>query len=216
MERGGFPKNKKRTRKKVFEMSIPKWQDYVTPPPDLHHQLSYPSPWMYPSEINLIKKYLKPDHLMVEYGAGGSTLLFSTFVSEYHSIESDPTWVETVRKESPKNVHMHSVPVKRPQRDMCQKYLRAWSSLYTTATYKAYKKYIEEIAKIQKKINVVLIDGRARPQCARFAYDIIDKETIVFIHDWAGRYHYRTVLEKYYIVEEIDDIKTGIVALKKR
>ena len=207
MERGGFPKNKKRARKKVFEMSIS------------HHQLSYPSPWMYPSEINLIKKYLKPDHLMVEYGAGGSTLLFSTLVSEYHSIESDPAWVETVRKESPKNVHMHSVPVKRPQGDMYQKCLRSWSSLYTTATYEAYKKYIEEIAKIQKKINVVLIDGRARPQCARFVYDIIDKETIVFLHDWAinmGRYHYRTVLEKYYIVEEIDDIGTGIVALKKR
>ena len=50
-------------------------------------------------------------------------------------------------------------------------------------------------------------------------YDIIDKETIVFLHDWAinmGRCHYRTVLEKYYIVEEIDDIGTGIVALKKR
>lgn len=164
-------------------------------------------------ETELILSLLKPDDTMLEYGCGGSTVLFPRFVKEYHSIESDPKWANAVEKIMQKNVTIHCVPVIRPE-DPDQKYAIKWNQLYSTKMYHAYKEYIETGAKINKKFTKILIDGRARPQCARYMYDFIEKDTVVFIHDWS-RVHYRAILEKYEVIKEIN---TGqmIAALKKK
>ena len=44
-------------------------------------------PWMHDSEINLIMAFLTPEDVMLEWGCGGSTILFSQEVKEYYSIE---------------------------------------------------------------------------------------------------------------------------------
>ena len=48
--------------------------------------------WMSQEEIDVITKYLSPDKHMLEWGAGGSTLFFSTLVKTYTSIEHDNDW----------------------------------------------------------------------------------------------------------------------------
>ena len=45
---------------------------------------------MSPKEIAFIEKYLTKDKVMLEWGAGGSTLYFSQLVKEYYSIEHNP------------------------------------------------------------------------------------------------------------------------------
>lgn len=171
-------------------------------------------PWMSQQEIDLILSFLKEDDTMLEYGCGGSTLFFPKYVKEYHSIESDESWANAVKKNMPKNVTMHSIPVSRPE-DLDQKRITRWDELYTTNTYKAYKDYIETGSKIGKIFSKILIDGRARPQCARYMYDFIDEDCIVFMHDWhPSRTYYKSVLKKYTL---IDSINTGqcLAVLKK-
>ena len=161
-------------------------------------------PWMSKKEIETIISFLQPSDIMLEYGCGGSTMLFPKYVKEYHSIESDAEWSTAVEKVMPKNVTMHLVPVSRPK-DPNQKHAVKWSDLYTTLIYKAYKPYIEKGSEIKKSFNKILIDGRARPQCARYMYDFINSEAIIFLHDWHPcRTHYRAVLEKYKILKEVN------------
>ena len=172
-------------------------------------------PWMSKSEIELILSFLKKDDIMLEYGCGGSTMFFPNYVKEYYSIESDESWANSVKKIMPKNVTMHCVPVVRPD-DPNQKHAVKWDQLYTTKMYHAYKEYIETGSKIEKTFSKILIDGRARPQCARYMYDFINDDCIIFIHDWHPcRTHYRSVLEKYKVINEI---KSGqcLVALSKK
>tara|TARA_B100001248_G_scaffold252230_1_gene228163 strand:- start:713 stop:1249 length:537 start_codon:yes stop_codon:yes gene_type:complete len=160
------------------------------------------TPWMSRSEIELILSFLQKEDVMLEYGCGGSTMLFPKYVKEYHSIESDKSWADSVTKIMPKNVNMHCVPVIRPD-DPNQKHAVKWDQLYTTKMYHAYKDYIETGSKIEKTFSKILIDGRARPQCARYMYDFIDDDCIIFMHDWhPGRKHYRSILEKYKVIKE--------------
>ena len=62
--------------------------------------------YMNPGEISTIESYLKKDDIMLEWGAGGSTLHFSELVKEYHSIEHDKKWYEKVLKDIPKNTKL--------------------------------------------------------------------------------------------------------------
>ncbi|MBD35885.1 MAG: hypothetical protein CL512_03875 [Actinobacteria bacterium] len=172
-------------------------------------------PWMSRQEIEIILSFLKPEDVMLEYGCGGSTRLFPLYVKEYYSIESDPQWAEAVKKIMPNNVKMYSVPVDRPE-DPGQKHATKWDELYTTKMYQAYRKYIETGSTINKKFTKVLIDGRARPQCARYIYDFIDEDCTIFFHDWhPSRPHYKSILEKYKVIKETN---TGqmIAILKKK
>lgn len=172
-------------------------------------------PWMSKQEIDLILSFLKKDDVMLEYGCGGSTMFFPNYVKEYYSIESDESWANSVKKIMPKNVTMHCIPVVRPD-DPDQKHATKWDQLYTTKMYYAYKEYIETGSKIGKPFSKILIDGRARPQCARYMYDFIDNDCIIFIHDWHPcRTHYRSVLEKYKIIKEINSGQC-LVALSKK
>lgn len=172
-------------------------------------------PWMSGKEIALIKSFLNKEDIMLEYGCGGSTMFFPQYVKEYHSIESDESWANSVKKNMPKNVTMHCVPVIRPD-DPNQKHAVKWDQLYTTKMYHAYKNYIETGSKIGKTFSKILIDGRARPQCARYMYDFIDQDCIIFLHDWHPcRTHYRSVLEKYKIIKEINSGQC-LVALSKK
>jgi hypothetical protein len=174
-----------------------------------------PKPWMSQEEIDSILSFLSKDDIMLEYGCGGSTMFFPQYVKEYHSIESDPEWADLVKKNMPENVELHTVPITRPC-DPNQKHATKWKQLYTTLIYKAYKPYIEKGSEIGKSFNKILIDGRARPQCARYMYDFIDNEAVIFVHDWQPcRMHYRAILEKYKILKEVKTNQCLAILSKK-
>ena len=63
-------------------------------------------PWMSREEINLIEKYLKKDHVTLEWGSGGSTAHFSKLVKEWNAIEHNKEWYQKVLKNKPKNVNL--------------------------------------------------------------------------------------------------------------
>ena len=64
---------------------------------------------------------------------------------------------------------------------------------------------------------MVLVDGRARPQCAVFALRLLrDDKSVVIIHDW-HRQAYHVVLQVCDVVEEIKGSEAaggGIVVLR--
>ena len=172
-------------------------------------------PWMSKAEIELIKKYLTTDKIMLEYGCGGSTTYFPQYVKEYYSIEHDIEWFHKVKSKTQnlKNLQIFNIPKNSTTKNVVT--ARDWFSLDISSKYKDFYDYIRFPQKLNIKFDIVLIDGRARPECAKFISDFLNHNAIVFIHDYWLRKHYHVVEEKYTV---IDAIKNGqsIVSLKAK
>lgn len=162
--------------------------------------------WMSEAEVNLMKEYLGKDKVVFEWGAGGSTVEFSNYVKEYYSVEHDFEWYNRVSKKAGRNVKIYYIPPNAPD--------LKWFPVFKEGEYRDFKNYIEfisNIASIGKKFDVILIDGRARAECALEALPYISENTAVFIHDFDRSYYWK-VLEHY----EIAGIAGALAVLKKK
>ena len=199
---------------------------------------------IHPKEIDLIQSYLSDKKIMLEYGCGGSTTIFPRYVKKYYSIEHNLDWFWNVQQEiyndKLDNVEIHlcdipkGVPTKREE--FWERYddniLYASEHLdtnipsfedcvYPKDKY-VWNEYIDYVDKLNVKLfDVILIDGRARTDCAYKVLNYIDKGSIVFIHDFWPRSEYHKVFEWYHEVVSIKDTQQGdggqtIVGLKKK
>ena len=166
------------------------------------------------------------------------------YVKEYYSIEHNLDWFWNVQQEiyndKLDNVEIHlcdipkGVPTKREE--FWERYddniLYASEHLdtnipsfedcvYPKDKY-VWNEYIDYVDKLNVKLfDVILIDGRARTDCAYKVLNYIDKGSIVFIHDFWPRSEYHKVFEWYDEVVSIKDTQQGdggqtIVGLKKK
>ena len=168
--------------------------------------------WMSQKEIETIEKYLTPETTMLEYGCGGSTLHFPKFVKQYYSIEHQREWYNKIKNQisevgktkiflvENKEVVDLNVPLRE------RIHAQNWGELERTTRYDSFEQYIKSPSLIGKKFDAVLIDGRARPECAKFIYEFLEDNAYVFIHDYWPRKHYHVVEEKY---EVVDHVKWG-------
>ena len=169
-------------------------------------------PWMSDIEIDLVMKYLSSEKTMLEWGSGGSTNTFSKYVKKYYSIEHDNSWAKKIQNTLNDNVTFFHIPQSSGYSSNIP--LRNIHSNLVTS----YLNYIKQIHNIgEKYFDIILIDGRCRKWCAIEALKYIDKNSIVFIHDFytPGREYYQDVFEYYDVVESI---KSGqsMVALKPK
>ena len=149
-------------------------------------------PWMHQSEINLIIAFLDTEHDMLEWGCGGSTILFSQYVANYTSIEHNKEWYSQVtakvKNRNLSNVTTNWVPNNNPNGV-------DWPSTFIT-----YKDYIEYPSKLGKKYDRILIDGRSRQFCCEYCLSYLKPDGLIFFHDFwmQGRERYRNMAFKYY------------------
>jgi GT2 family glycosyltransferase len=168
-------------------------------------------PWMSNEEISLIEKYLKKNHIALEWGSGGSTVHFSKLVKEWNSIEHNKEWYLKVSKNKPKNVNLHYVGS-----DYKMNKRHGVSSKWPmNENFRVYANYP---SKLNKKFDIVLVDGRARKWCALQIIPYLKKDSVVFIHDFWMRAdrNYHDVFEYF---DVIDKVTTGqslvVLRLKK-
>lgn len=158
--------------------------------------------YMDKKEIKLLTTYLKKEDIMLEWGAGGSTLYFSKFVKQYYSIEHDFNWYYHVKQLAPSRVKLFYVP--REHKFPTRKNQNQFYS---------YIKIIHDLG--IKKFDKVLIDGRSRIQCAKEVLNYLDEKSLVFLHDFNARPQYNSILKDYDLVENLKSTK-GLVILKPK
>lgn len=154
--------------------------------------------WMDDCEIDLINVNLNLTKTMLEWGCGSSTLYFSQFVKELHSIENDKTWYNKIyaeaRENNLDNVHLHYVETKpRPKEN------------YNQSTYDLYANYIDMPDKIGLKYDVVLLDGRARRLCALKIMPFLNEHGVLIVHDYSIRPQYHCIEDYFNKEDEISD-----------
>lgn len=161
-------------------------------------------PWMSDSEIQIINKYLTPNTVMLEWGSGGSTCTFSKLVKEYYSIEHIEEWYNKVTK------YLQDKPYRQK---ISYFHIKPDFPRTIPTQYKEFKSYIEFVDILNIKYDIVLIDGRARVDCAKYVTKYLNENATVFIHDYFARPQYH-ILEDIYTVVESEKSGQSIVGFK--
>lgn len=154
-------------------------------------------PWMEKEEIELFKSNLNKDDVVLEWGAGGSTLNFSKLVKSYISVEHNVEWhykiALEVQMRQLMNVKICYMPNNLPKTKPVKR--------------EQFKDYVEIVHHLNiPHFDKVLIDGRARLWCGIEVLDYIDEDSLVFVHDFRDRPRYYGLLKYYDVVETAETI----------
>jgi hypothetical protein len=167
--------------------------------------------------VRIMCSLLTPESRVLEWGSGGSTLFFSQFVKSWDTIEHNAAWVPKMQEYTKKlaNVQVHSAK-------------HTWNGISNNGDggYKDFKDYVNLpthngfTSDGHKKFDVIIIDGRARVDCARIVlkHHLLAQTGVVALHDWE-RWFYKEVLDSYDIIKEDLSGKTqnlGILVPKGR
>lgn len=148
-----------------------------------HDPLKLGLPWLSHSAIDFLEDYLKPEHKVVEFGGGGSTLFFSSRVAHVLCIESNPEWAARIKTELERkgitNVDVELHP-------------------YNLHDVEAYKTSSALLRINSEEFDVALIDGdepkhvKLRPTCFNHVQEKIKKGIIIVDDSW----RYPEIMEK--------------------
>lgn len=152
----------------------------------------YGLPWMKSKELDILEEILlrlNPSNCF-EWGSGYSTLYFPTILPDlknWYSIEHHKEWYKEIsEKIKDPRIHLQYVPPDNYAVRPIKKYTNEMEG-----TYEEFKTYIEFPSTLSKKLDFIFIDGRARPECLKKAFELIDEQGIVVLHD-ANRVNYRS------------------------
>lgn len=167
-----------------------------------------PHPYLDNITNKLITEKLNKNSIMLEFGAGFSTLYYPLLVKDYYSIESQIKWVLYLNNymrchnKDYSNVELYYVPIIKISSDIA------------ILNYNISDIIIHNLD--VKYFDVVLIDGITRERSIVVILPFIDNNSLVIFDNYnEQRYLYcHDIVEKYY---EVIDLKTenGTVILKK-
>ena len=179
-------------------------------------------------EILKCENYLKGKDKFLEWGAGGSTLYFSSMVNKLVSIENDKGWYDKLQPHLSDNIDLHYV---HQHEERLDDDLDKDAGIVLHGDYRwninhgvnelVYKDdvvywvtrgridwhcYIEYIKKPldlpYKDYDVILVDGRARAMCAYVAKDLLKDGGHLLFHDFNNRPYYHGILKWYDLVDK--------------
>lgn len=130
------------------------------------------SPWFAFSAIEFIKKNIRPDMKVFEYGSGGSTLFWSSHVSSVVSVEHEPFWYKKM-KDKFEEMRIKNVTyiLAEPENDIQSEnkdFANPNHYISSDAAFagKNFLSYVQQIDRFpNQSFDIIVVDGRARPSC---------------------------------------------------
>ncbi|HTI90994.1 MAG TPA: hypothetical protein VL727_10425, partial [Puia sp.] len=131
-------------------------------------------PWITFSAIDHLKKIVRPEMTVFEYGSGGSTLFWASRVKKIISVEHDKGWFERMRREMSdavaakvqylliepvKDAHFGTKNFENPD-----DYISSGEH-FAGKNFEAYVKSIDRYP--DSHFDIIVVDGRARPSCIK-------------------------------------------------
>jgi len=125
-------------------------------PVDRHNN---PIPWVTYPFIDFIKDRLDKQHVVFEFGTGNSTYFYAKYVEKVFSVEHDREWYNKLLNFKPENVEVVFCELVR-NGEYCRIPLR-----------------------INKKFDIVIVDGRDRVNCCKQAVNVISDRGVIVLDD---------------------------------
>ena len=118
-----------------------------------------PLPWVTYSFIDFIEDRLTKELEIFEYGSGNSTLWYAKKAKFVTSVEHDKGWHEKIKNDMPQNVSLY----------------------YEELEYGGnYSKFAQSL---DKKFDIIIVDGRDRVNCVLNSIRCISKKGIIVLDD---------------------------------
>lgn len=156
--------------------------------------------WINYKSKKLLSDLINKNFDVLEYGSGASTFWFSKRVKKIYTIEHNFEWFRKIDKIKRKNVKPYFV-----------KSIKKENSKYKSKILKnfCFKNYVYFPKKINKKFDLIFIDGRCRDQCIYLAYKFLTKKKSIIVLDNSSRFRYQLAIkwlaEKSYKVINLND-----------
>ncbi len=138
-------------------------------------------PFMHSLEVQAIDYCLTLFHEPVsalEWGSGNSTLYFSSKLpkgSSWCAVEHNRAWAEKVAKQLEESRRVEiSLTYIPPQ---------GWCEGQGDGDRSTFGSYIDFPATLHRRFQVIFVDGRARVECMRAAWPLLDESGVMILHD---------------------------------
>lgn len=155
-------------------------------------------PLMTQAETELLRRHLRKRRLVVEYGAGASTLFaLANGVRRIISVESDPLWLARLR-DDPELVRARATLV---HADIGP--VKEWGFPKDDAARPRWPGYARAPWPVTGEA-MVLVDGRFRVACALTS--ALNTSGPILVHDYFSRPHYHVIEEHLALVDRVDDL----------
>jgi protein-L-isoaspartate O-methyltransferase len=130
------------------------------------------------AEQKFFLQHLSDHHHVLEYGCGESTSEISKLVKSLISIEHQKLWFDKINSKSLNNCKIILCP---PDSD--------YKEGGHCGTYEQFKTYIYSPIEYGP-FDIILIDGRARVECAKLCKQMTHNNSLIFVHDYDRKeYH---------------------------
>ena len=116
-----------------------------------------PIPWVTYPFIDFIKERIKKQHAVFEFGSGNSTLFYAKYAGLVVSVEHDKEWYEKLVNKKPENSEM----------------------IYCDLVYGG--DYCHVPVKLNKKFDLIIIDGRDRVNCCKTAPLALSENGVIIL-----------------------------------
>ena len=175
-------------------------------------------PMMDKESVRMYCQYLPAQGDILEWGLGGSTLFFPQFVrGAWVTIEHDVGWSQTLQDYIDTNPSTYTYLSRdRFQLRSAAGPLQPW----TDGTRAEYEAYIELPSALQRTFDVIVVDGRARVECAKSIIRnklLRNDDSLVFVHDWEREEYHKGMLapDLFEIVAEETTAKRHFAVLRR-
>jgi hypothetical protein len=167
---------------------------------------------MMPEEVDLLREASRNRHHVIEFGCGGSTILFlGNAVEALDSVESDKAWAAKVCAEPSAAAALRSGRFRMHHVDIG--HTKAWGYPVDDAAKALWPRYPRAIWRNLESpaVDFVFIDGRFRVACALVALLPIRPPALIAVHDfWTRPKVYGELLEFLDVVHRVESL--GIFA----
>jgi predicted O-methyltransferase YrrM len=157
------------------------------------------TPWITYGAIRFLAGHLKSSMRVYEFGVGGSTIFFAGRCGEVFSCEHDSDWAGKVREAltglKVSNVHIEVREAVPDLESLAKDPTDPEAYVSHSPAYRGFdfRTYVESIDQYPDgHFDVILIDGRARPSCAKHAMPKLAKGGYIVL-DNAERAAYSSV-----------------------
>jgi len=123
-----------------------------------------PIPWYTYPFIFFLEPRLSTSLQVFEYGSGNSTRWYSQRVRSINAVEHDHEWIKIIAPKLPDNVKL----VEKPLGDA----------------------YIQAIGEVGNQFDIIVVDGRKRVKCVKFAVDYLKPDGVLIL-DNSERHWYQ-------------------------
>jgi hypothetical protein len=168
-------------------------------------------PWINFLALDTLKKHLRPDFKVFEFGGGGSTLFFCKNVAEVVTVEDHAEWfktlTETVQAKGYQNwrgffVSPEPVNDARPRDQANPADFKSSVSGLENMSFEKYARTIDQFPAAY--FDLILVDGRARPSCIQQAIPRLKKGGLLVVDNTERPYYlapFQAVIAEQFTVE---------------